>query len=70
MVQTRFVAGKDFGTVCLDGVEVRDVIECDTEYGFVIAYERDGNGRLVIDGDSIRSRMLIGKVTFAPMVAP
>jgi aminoglycoside/choline kinase family phosphotransferase len=68
MTQTRFVAGKDFGSVILNGVEIPDVFECDTKHGFVLCYSRDEDGKLEVDGDEVHSKMLIGQVVFLPLL--
>lgn len=60
----RYVGGKHHGTVHVDGVELADVVECDTELGFAIVCDRDANGDLVLDGENIKQRRVEGVVRF------
>ena len=48
--------------VFLNGVEMRDCIEADEEEGYVIRHVRDVAGRLVVDGDVLRTERLRGSV--------
>lgn len=65
---TRYCAGRDSGTVQVDGVEVNDVIECDTDLGFAILIERDAQGILILDGDQFKEKLVTGIVTFTPLI--
>ena len=53
----------DLGVVTLDGNPLKDVIECDPEEGYAVVFVKK-DGRLVIDGDEIRTERVTGVVTF------
>ena len=54
----------DLGDVTLDGEKIMGVLECCPEGGYVIVTVRDADGKLVIDGDEIRTERSEGVVTF------
>lgn len=50
-------------TVLLDGVEMRECIEADTDAGYIIRARRDEAGLLVLDGEELATERLEGVVT-------
>lgn len=48
--------------VFVDGVELRSVIECDTEEGYAIFHPADENGYLRVYGDEIMTETIRGVV--------
>lgn len=64
----RFTAPADLGIVTCDGAELRDVIEVDTDLGFAVVADRDDAGNLVINGDEIALRLVLGVMTFTPTI--
>lgn len=51
--------------IFVDGVETNDVVECHTEEGWALVYQRDSNNRFVLDEsrESIETTTVRGKVT-------
>ena len=63
-------AGK-FATVYLDGVEVNNVIEADTEQGYVVRCLVNGKGYFYADErDEVATERLEGKVVVELRTAP
>lgn len=62
----RFTAPADLGVVTCDGAELRDVLEVDTDLGFAVVCDRDAAGKLVINGDEIARKLVLGSMTFTP----
>ena len=52
--------------VFLDGAEQKDCVEGDEENGVVIVYARDKDGRYILDGDEIQTKIRYGVVTVVP----
>ena len=50
-------------TVFLDGIQIRDVTECDTDEGWVVKAKRNDEGRLYAVGDDLAVEKLFGTVT-------
>ena len=48
--------------VFLDGTEVEDAVEADTDEGYVVRYVRDENGKRVHDGIEVQRERVRGKV--------
>lgn len=53
----------DRGAVTLDGKTLTDVVECDPEEGYAVVVVKKA-GRIVVDGDEIKTERLSGVVTF------
>lgn len=49
--------------VFVDGVELRNVIECDTSEGYATYHPTDENGNLRICGDDLATETIHGVVT-------
>lgn len=49
--------------VFIDGKEIENVVECDTDEGFVKIHLFDESGNAILDGDCIATDTLHGKVT-------
>lgn len=49
--------------VFVDGAEINNVIECDTEEGYAIFHPVDENGDLRVHGDEIMTETIRGVVT-------
>lgn len=49
--------------VFVDGVEINNVIECDTEEGYAVFYLVDEEGDLCVCGDEIVTETVRGVVT-------
>lgn len=69
---TRYLAGKDYGVVFLDGELCADVEECDDELGFVIRHKRTEAGRLALNDarDKIIREVVLGHVIVVRTVTP
>lgn len=50
-------------SVFLDGAEVKNCIEADTDAGYVIRAKLDASGHIFADGDEIATERLVGIVT-------
>lgn len=49
--------------VSLNGIAVPDAITADEEYGYILAYERDKDGKLImVGGDHFKTMELHGEV--------
>jgi hypothetical protein len=63
--------GRDFrGNILLNGTKQSDVLELDTEEGWLVRCVRDENGQLVIEGDSLKTERLTGVVTIDETTPP
>ena len=60
------VGNNDIGTATLNGVDLRHVIECDTDKGFAVIYRTDAEGGLVIDREERVTDTGFGVSEFSP----
>lgn len=55
----------DLGRVWLDGQPLRMVRECDTAEGWAEVVVTDADGRIVINGDEVATKIVRGHVRFS-----
>ena len=54
--------------VFVDGIEINNAIECDTEEGYAVFYPVDENGDLCVYDDDIVTETICGVVTVEGVV--
>lgn len=62
----------DIGRPCrvfLDGAELRNVRECDTEEGWARCTAQDADGRFIVQGDEFAEIVIRGQITVKPIEA-